>query len=95
MSVVALVIAPSIAMNTDTMMAYNEGKVSTEMVQKQLKQETIVEMDNMEDGSLKATVTTTSEVNGEVTNEIKEFTGVTKEEVNAKVEAYNESISTK
>ena len=94
MSVVALVIAPSIAMNADTMMAYNEEKVATEMVQKQVEQKIKVEMSNLEDGSFKAIVTMTSEANGEVlTEEVKEFTGATKEEVKAQVEAYNKSIA--
>ncbi len=94
MSVVALVIAPSIAMNADTMMAYNKEKVATEMVQKQVEQKIKVEMSNLEDGSFKAIVTMTSEANGEVlTEEVKEFTGATKEEVKAQVEAYNKSIA--
>ena len=93
MSVVALVIAPSIAMNADTMMAYNEEKVATEMVQKQVEQKIKVEMNTMEDGSFKAVVTTTSEVNGEVSEEVKEFIGATKEEVKAQVEAYTNKMS--
>jgi K(+)-stimulated pyrophosphate-energized sodium pump len=93
MSVVALVIAPSIAISADAMMAYNEEKVATEMVQKQVEQQVKVEMSNVEDGSFKAVVTTTTESNGEVlTEEVKEFTGATKEEVKAQVEAYNRSI---
>ncbi len=95
MSVVALVIAPSIAMNADTMMAYNEEKVATEMVQKEVEQKIKVEMDSLEDGSFRAVVTTTSEIDGEVTEDVKEFTGATKEEVKAQVEEYNKAISIK
>ncbi|GMN05897.1 sodium-translocating pyrophosphatase [Croceitalea sp. MTPC5] len=93
MSVVALVIAPSIAISADKMMAYNDEKVATEVVEKQMEQQIRVEMSNMEDGSFKAIVTSTATVNGEVTETVKEFTGATKEEVKAQVEAYNSSIT--
>ena len=92
MSVVALVIAPSIAISADKMMAYNEERVPTEVVEQQ-EQQIRVEMSNTDDGRFKAIVTTTTEINGEVSEEVKEFTGTTKEEVNAKVAAYNENIS--
>ncbi|BFP39975.1 sodium-translocating pyrophosphatase [Flavobacteriaceae bacterium GF1] len=92
MSVVALVIAPSIAISADKMMAYNEERIPTEVVEQQ-EQQIRVEMSNTEDGTFKAIVTTTTEINGEVSEEVKEFTGTTKEEVNAKVAAYNKNIS--
>ncbi len=92
MSVVALVIAPSIAISADKMMAYNEERVATEVVEQQ-EQQIRVEMSNTEDGTFKAIVTTTTEINGEVSEVVEEFTGTTKEEVNAKVEAYNKNIS--
>jgi len=41
-----------------------------------------------------AVVTTTSQIDGKTaTEEVKEFTGVTKEEVKEAVEKYNSSIS--
>ena len=92
MSVVALVIAPSIAISADKMMAYNEERIPTEVVEQQ-EQQIRVEMSNTEDGTFKAIVTTTTEINGEVREEVKEFAGTTKEEVNAKVAAYNKNIS--
>ena len=92
MSVVALVIAPSIAISADKMMAYNEERVPTEVVEQQ-EQQIHVEMSNTDDGTFKAIVTTTTEINGEVSEEVKEFTGTTKEEVNSKVEAYNKNTS--
>ncbi|UOY07654.1 sodium-translocating pyrophosphatase [Muricauda sp. SCSIO 64092] len=92
MSVVALVIAPSIAISADKMMAYNEERVPTEVVEQQ-EQQIRVEMSNTEDGRFKAIVTTTTEINGEVSEVVEEFTGTTKEEVNAKIAAYNKNIS--
>ena len=93
MSVVALVIAPSIAISADAMMAYNEDKIATEVVEKQMEQQIRVEMSNTEDGAFKAVVTSSATVNGEMTETVKEFTGATKEEVKAQVEAYNSSIT--
>jgi len=63
-------------------------------VEKKTEQQVRVEMSTVEDGTFKAVVTTTSEVNGEVQNEdIKEFTGSTEEEVKAKVEAYTKAVN--
>ncbi|KQC29888.1 sodium-translocating pyrophosphatase [Flagellimonas eckloniae] len=92
MSVVALVIAPSIAISADKMMAYNETKIATEVVERQMEKQIRVEMSNTADGLFKAVVTSTNEVAGEVKEEIKEFTGATKEEVKAQVEKYSSSI---
>ena len=102
MSVVALVIAPSLVSLSPAdevsmlkedgtkISITTEGMKETKQVEKQIR----VEMSNTEDGAFKAVVTATSEVNGEVmTEEVKEFTGATKEEVKAQVEAYNTSIS--
>ncbi len=92
MSVVALVIAPSIALSSDAMTAYNSQKAATEMVAKEIQKEVRVEMKKNEDGTVKATVTTTTTENGkEIVNE-EVFAG-TKEEVLAKVEAYKEDAS--
>ncbi len=93
MSVVALVIAPSIAISADSMMAYNEDKVATELVEKQMEQQIRVEMSNTEDGAFKAIVTSSVDDNGVMTETVKEFTGATKEEVKAQVEAYNSAIT--
>jgi len=93
MSVVALVIAPSIAIEDDAMMAYNEGKIATEVVEKQMEQQIRVEMSNTADGAFKAIVTTTETVDGKAIEEVKEFVGATKEEVKAKVDAYNSASS--
>lgn len=91
MSVVALVIAPSIAISADKMMAYNETNVATEVVERQMEQHINVEMSNTEDGAFKAIVMTTSEVDGEITEEAKEFTAATKEEVEKLVNEYKEA----
>ena len=101
MSVVALVIAPSLVSPSSAdevsmlkedgtkISITTEGMKETKEVEKQIR----VEMSNTEDGAYKAVVTTTSEIEGKVTEEMKEFTGATKEEVKAQVEAYNKSIS--
>nr|WP_299175251.1 sodium-translocating pyrophosphatase [uncultured Allomuricauda sp.] len=91
MSVVALVIAPSIAISADKMMAYNETKIATEVVERQMEKHINVEMSNTEDGAFKAIVMTTSEVDGEITEEAKEFTAATKEEVEKLVNEYKEA----
>ncbi len=92
MSVVALVIAPSIALSSDTLTAYNEEKAATEMVAQKVQKEVRVEMKKNDDGTVNATVTTTTTENGEksVTEEV--FAG-TEEEVMAKVEAYKGDAS--
>ena len=92
MSVVALVIAPSIALSSDAMTAYNSQKAATEMVAKEIQKEVRVEMKKNEDGTVKATVTTTTTENGkEIVNE-EVFAG-TEEEVLAKVEAFKGDAS--
>ena len=92
MSVVALVIAPSIALSSDAMTAYNTQKAATEMVAKEIQKEVRVEMKKNEDGTVKATVTTTTTENGkEIVNE-EVFAG-TEEEVLAKVEAFKGDAS--
>jgi K(+)-stimulated pyrophosphate-energized sodium pump len=59
MSVVALVIAPSIAISSDSLTAYAEQKGVTEV-----KKEVLVEMNKNEDGLVKAVVTITTKENG-------------------------------
>ncbi len=101
MSVVALVIAPSLvslAPADEVSMLKEDGtkiSITTEGMKesKEVEKQIRVEMSNTEEGAFKAVVKTTSEVNGELTEEIKEFTGATKEEVKAQVEAYTKEIS--
>ncbi len=59
MSVVALVIAPSIAISSDSLTAYAEQKGVAEV-----KKEVLVEMNKNEDGLVKAVVTITTKENG-------------------------------
>lgn len=101
MSVVALVIAPSLVslspadevgmLKEDGTKIFitTDGMKETREVEKQVR----LAMSNTEDGAFKGVVTTTSEVDGEVVEEVKEFIGTTKEEVKAQVEAYKQSTS--
>ena len=82
MSVVALVIAPSIAMSADDVTAYAEQSVEKTEISKEIK----VDMNANEDGTVKAVVTTTTTENGNVTTEEKVFEG-TEAEVKAKIDA--------
>ena len=90
MSVVALVIAPSIAMSGDSMTAYNETKVATEVVSKQVERKVEVNMEKSDAGTVKATVITTIANNGEESISEQVFEG-TEEEVKAKIEAFNKT----
>ncbi|WP_282056773.1 sodium-translocating pyrophosphatase [Maribacter luteus] len=87
MSVVALVIAPSIAISADTLTAYNEQKAVTEIVAQEVQKEVRVEMKKNDDGTVNATVTTAETLNGEKTVSKEVFTG-SEEDVKAKIEAY-------
>ena len=80
MSVVALVIAPSIALSSEDVSAYAESTSAS--VSKEVK----VEMNSNEDGTFKAVVTTTTTENGEASTDYQVFEG-TEAEVKAKVEA--------
>ena len=82
MSVVALVIAPSIAMSTDDMTTASTNPMEKVEISKEIK----VDMSSNEDGTFKAIVTTTTTENGEVKTEQQVFEG-TEAEVKAKVEA--------
>ena len=75
MSVVALVIAPSIAISSDSVQAY-AGEISKEVM---------VNMESNDDGSVKAVITTTTTENGEETTDEKVIQG-TEEEVKAQME---------
>ncbi|THV59292.1 sodium-translocating pyrophosphatase [Flagellimonas alvinocaridis] len=96
MSVVALVIAPSLVSLSSTdelsMVKENgtvitiseEGMKETKTIEKKF----LVEVSNTADGAYKAIVTSTYEANGEIVDEIEEFTADTKEEVEQLVEAF-------
>ncbi|WP_034043167.1 sodium-translocating pyrophosphatase [Wocania ichthyoenteri] len=86
MSVVALVIAPSIAITTDGITAYTEEKEATELVAQNISKEIKVEMNEIEDGVFKAVVTTLINQNGEKSTNYVTFEG-TEAEVKANVEA--------
>ncbi len=85
MSVVALVIAPSIALSADEVAEYARENAPTEMISHEISREVQVLMNTNEDGSVKATVTTTSTDNGTVTTDEKVFEG-TAEEVKAEIQ---------
>lgn len=89
MSVVALVIAPSIALSSDAMSSYNMEKAGSEMVEQTMQKEVKVDMVKNDDGTVTATVTTTMTENGEEMMEEKVFSG-TMEEVEAKIDAMNQ-----
>ncbi|MHA7863714.1 sodium-translocating pyrophosphatase [Flagellimonas marinaquae] len=96
MSVVALVIAPSLVSlapadevsmlkEDGTMITITEeGMKESKMVEKQIR----VEVSNTADGGYKAVVTSSSNENGETMEETKEFTADTKEALDKKIEAY-------
>ena len=85
MSVVALVIAPSIALDPAEVAAYNQESAPTEMVSQEVSKEVQVIMSTNEDGSTKAVVTTTTTENGTASTEEKVFEG-TAEEVKAEIQ---------
>ncbi|MDO9274226.1 MAG: V-type H(+)-translocating pyrophosphatase, partial [Lutibacter sp.] len=85
MSVVALVIAPSIALDPAEVAAYNQENAPTEMVSQEISKEVQVIMSTNEDGSIKAVVTTTTTENGTATIDEKVFEG-TEEEVKAEIQ---------
>ncbi|WP_306013627.1 MULTISPECIES: sodium-translocating pyrophosphatase [unclassified Allomuricauda] len=96
MSVVALVIAPSLVSMSPadevsmlkedgtTITITEEGMKESKMVEKQIR----VEVSNTADGGYKAVVTSSSNVDGEMVEETKEFTADTKEALDKKIEAY-------
>jgi len=85
MSVVALVIAPSIALDAVEVTDYSKEKAATEVVAKEISKEIKVEMTTNDDGTVKATVTTNTTENGEATTDVKIIEG-TEEEVKAELE---------
>jgi len=84
MSVVALVIAPSIAISSDTLTAYNEENSNIEV-----KKEVQVEMKKNDDDLVKAVVTITTLENGTENSRELIFEG-SEEEVKAQIESLNE-----
>ncbi|MCJ7467367.1 MAG: sodium-translocating pyrophosphatase [Maribacter sp.] len=90
MSVVALVIAPSIALSSDDIAAYGSERAATEMVAQTMQKGVKVTMEENTDDMVKATVTTTVTENGKESTSEQIFEG-TEEEVKAKIEAFNET----
>ena len=87
MSVVALVIAPSIALSADDVMAYaNHTNVSEQV---EVSKEVKVEMTKNDDGNTKAVVTTVTTKNGESSTTYEAFEG-TEAEVKASISALKE-----
>jgi K(+)-stimulated pyrophosphate-energized sodium pump len=84
MSVVALVIAPSIAISSDTLTAYNTDNGNLEV-----KKEMQVEMKKNDNGLVKAVVTITTLENGTENSRELSFEG-SEEEVKKQIEALNE-----
>lgn len=83
MSVVALVIAPSIALSSDSMTAYSADKMAQEV-----KKEVRVKMESKADDMAVATVTTTTTKAGKTSTEEQVFKG-TMEEVKTKIDELN------
>jgi K(+)-stimulated pyrophosphate-energized sodium pump len=88
MSVVALVIAPSIALSSDAVSAYVSDENQVEVTQ-----EVSVEMNKNEDGTVKAVKTTVIIENGNESTTYETFNG-TEAEVKAKIEASKEVTKT-
>lgn len=89
MSVVALVIAPSIALDSEAVSAYSNSQTPSEMVQKEVIKENVkIEItENKENNGITATVTSTVTENNEVKKTVEVIEGP-KEEVMAKLEKY-------
>ncbi|MEZ2415295.1 sodium-translocating pyrophosphatase [Muriicola sp. E247] len=89
MSVVALVIAPSIALSSDAVSSYNMEKMGMENVEHSMQKEVKVSMEENEDSTVTAKVVTTTTKDGEENVDEKTFSG-TMEEVEAQIEAMNQ-----
>jgi K(+)-stimulated pyrophosphate-energized sodium pump len=87
MSVVALVIAPSIALSSDAVTAYASNTNTTEQLE--VSKEVKVEMTKNDDGTTKAVVTTVMTKNGESSTNYETFEG-TEAEVKASINALKE-----
>ncbi|MEN3322831.1 sodium-translocating pyrophosphatase [Mariniflexile soesokkakense] len=86
MSVVALVIAPSIALNSEVVTAYVSDNIPEKV---EITKEVKVDMHNNEDGTVKAIVTTVITNNGEKTTSYETFKGE-ESEVKASIAALEE-----
>jgi len=86
MSVVALVIAPSIAMSADDVASYVSEETATELVADAREVKVEVKMEKGEGEMVTATVTTTTTVNGESTVDVETISG-TEAEVKAQLES--------
>ena len=86
MSVVALVIAPSIALDEVEVADYSKEKAATEVIAQEISKEVRVEMTKNDDGTVTANVNTTTKENGESTTDVQVFQG-TEEEVKAELDA--------
>ncbi|MBU2951672.1 sodium-translocating pyrophosphatase [Tamlana agarivorans] len=87
MSVVALVIAPSIAISADALTAYSSEENVIEQVEAvSVSQEVRVEMEDLGDGTVKAVVTTVTTTNGDVATSYDTFQG-TEADVRASIAA--------
>jgi len=84
MSVVALVIAPSIALDIDAVSGYVNEATPTEEVAQEISKEVKVKMTKNEDGTVQAVVITTTKKNDETIVHEEIFTG-TEEEVKANI----------
>ena len=84
MSVVALVIAPSIALDVNAVSAYVKEATPVEVVSQEISKQVEVEMTKNDDGTVEAKVITTTTENGETVVDEQIFTG-TEEEVRAQI----------
>jgi len=89
MSVVALVIAPSIALDIDAVSNYVNEDIPTELISQEIAKEVKVEMTKKEDGTFQAMVITTTTNNNETIVKEQIFTG-TEEEVKTQIDALKE-----
>ena len=87
MSVVALVIAPSIALNSEVVTAYvsDDAQEHVEMITKEVK----VDMHKNDDGTVKAFVTTVTNENGDIKTSCKTLVG-SEDEVKAAMSSLKE-----
>ncbi|WP_111706379.1 sodium-translocating pyrophosphatase [Lutibacter citreus] len=86
MSVVALVIAPSIAISSTDLAEYSSESEATELVSEQITKDIKVEMESNVDGTVKATVITSITENGKSIVEKQVFEGP-EEVVNKQIKA--------
>ena len=86
MSVVALVIAPSIALDITQVAGYSQEKAATELVSSTKTENISIEIVTNDDATLTATVVTTTIENG-IENVTEEIISGTEEEVSMKLDA--------